>query len=301
MAPDETDLARPFLRWAGGKRHLARSIIPLLGPLRGRYFEPFLGAGAVLLALPREIPKVGSDTNAELIASYEAIRTDVSKVITILESLEQTEETYYEVRSWDRNSRGWETVSASEKAARMIFLNRLCFNGLYRVNAKNQFNVPWGNRRFHLAPEKTNLVKLSAYLNSPSREATPVDLQVRDYLDITAEAKAGDAVYFDPPYDPISKSASFVSYQAGGFTRDDQRALRDAAQELGARGVKVVVSNSDTSFIRSLYSDVDYFDVRAIESKRPIAAKSSSRQNVSELLITSSNLDVKGGQIAPRP
>lgn len=294
MNNDRAASPKPFLRWAGGKRHLVQHIVPLLFPISGRYFEPFLGAGAVLLSLPAEVSKIGSDTNEELISAYLAIRENAESVAEELMSLEQTEAKFYEVRNWDRDSETWLTRSVFEKTARLIFLNRLCFNGLYRVNSKNQFNVPWGKRSFDTSQEIENLLTLSRYMNLGSDFEKSVDLRISNYKQVVEDAQAEDVVYFDPPYDPSSASASFVGYQANGFDADDQRELSDIAKILISRGVKVVLSNADTNYIRELYSDADYFRVGRIESKRPIAACSASRAKVSELLIAGNNVSPSG-------
>ena len=204
---------RPFLKWAGGKRALLPEILPRVPMFTGMYIEPFLGAGAVMFAMPRETPKIVNDFNIDLIETYEMIRDFPDDIIRNLRKHQNTKEHFLAVRSWDRNEDfvGRDPV---ERAARFIYLNRTCFNGLYRVNSKGQFNVPFGNYvNPDLVMAKT-ILDASSFLSAKSQQGkSVVELTSGDYRIATSKAKAGDFVYLDPPYDPISVTSSFVAYQ----------------------------------------------------------------------------------------
>jgi DNA adenine methylase len=264
------DRPRPFLKWAGGKTQLIPQILARFPKKYARYFEPFLGGGAVFFALA---PKTAwlSDTNAQLIAAYTAIRDDLPSVVAALRSHVATEQHFYEVRAQQVGG-----LSEVQSAARTIFLNRTCFNGLYRVNSRGQFNVPFGKYKNPKICDVENLTRVSHALRS-------VTLRHADVFTAARDARAGDLVYFDPPYDPLSPSASFTSYTAGGFSREDQARLAGLARDLADRGVHVLLSNSDTPFIRQLYAG---FRVEGVFARRAINSRADRRGPVGELLIS---------------
>lgn len=274
---DQTSLS-PFLKWAGGKRALLSEILPRLMPISGRYFEPFLGAGAVLLSMPSGTERLASDVNVELIETYEVIRDEPEQLIQHLSEFQNTKESFLEIRSWDRLPE-FRDVPKVKRAARFIFLNKTCFNGLHRVNSKGQFNVPFGNYANPRIFDPQHIRKLSTSFGSDFY------LSSSGYLDLTAKVRAGDTVYFDPPYDPISATSSFVGYNEASFNRDDQIKLRDEAVRLIELGAKVLLSNADTPFIRTIYGDLDIFEVEQVSVNRAISANASSRRVVSEVLI----------------
>lgn len=263
--------ARPFIKWAGGKTQLLPEILARFPSRFNRYFEPFLGGAAVFFALePRKAAL--SDINADLIGTYKALRDDLPGVIRHLAKHEATEEHYYAVRAQDPAG-----LSPAASAARFIYLNRTCFNGLYRVNRSGKFNVPFGRYKNPRICHEENLEAVSEALQD-------VDLRVMSAFDSARRARRGDLVYFDPPYDPISPTASFTAYTSGGFGREQQVELAQLFTLLAKRGVHVVLSNSDTPFIRELYRD---FEVSQVMARRAINARGSGRGAVAEVLVTS--------------
>ena len=264
---------RPFLKWAGGKGKLIQQYIPYLPKKFKTYYEPFLGGAAVFFYLN---PPSGTltDINAELVNAYRCVRDNVEELILNLEAhqLRHCRDYYYEVRQ----SPG---VTNIEKAARLIYLNKTCFNGLYRENSKGAFNVPIGKYK---NPKICN----PALLRSVSAALQNAQINVRPFEDILEHASScDDFVYFDPPYHPLSPTSNFTAYSRYSFTQDDQIRLKYVFAELAERGVKVMLSNSDCPFIRELYSD---FNINSIIAPRLINSDARKRGNITELLITSS-------------
>jgi DNA adenine methylase len=215
---------------------------------------------------------------------YEIVRDSPNELIAALRRHVNEKSHFYEVRSWDRQS-GFMDRSAAERAARLIFLNKTCFNGLYRVNSKNEFNVPFGSVKNPDFVAESNIAAVSKFLNHRSRGGLTSTLMRGDYQVATRQACEGDFVYLDPPYDPLSATASFVSYQRGGFSREDQEKLRDEILRLTALGVHVLASNSDTDFMSRLFCDQDIFRVSRVHVRRSISANTTSRGSASELLV----------------
>ncbi len=281
-------MAKPFLKWAGGKGKLAPRIAERVSQASiaiTRYHEPFLGGGAVFFAL-READLIReaslADSNRDLIDAYTAIQNDVEGVIAALEKLERAYLSqdrsgraffYYEVRDHRRPR------SAAGKAARLIFLNKTCYNGLYRVNSQGRFNVPHGR---YVRPTILDAERLRAV----ARSLEGVELRVEDFAEACARAQPGDFVYLDPPYQPLSETAHFTSYTKDGFGVEEQRRLRDAFDDLTARGVPALLSNSDHPAVRELY---EVYAPAEVSMGRNINSKTSKRRAVSELLV--SNLD----------
>lgn len=297
-APEKTaQRPRPFLKWAGGKRELAPQIIEKFGRLDGRYFEPFVGAGAILFSNPSRVGNVVGDLNKELITTYRAIRDTPNKVAEVLRAMPQGRDHYYRIRALDRDPSFLTEGEPWEVAARMIYLNRLCFNGLYRVNSRNEFNVPYGKRRFDPDPEIMNLYLVSEFLSGDhdGSSKNPVDIREGSFETTLIGADVGDLVYFDPPYSPVSPTASFVGYQPTGFSRSDQENLRDLCISLSVRGVRAFVSNSDSEEIRGLYRDRSKFKIHVLQTKRRLAANPASRQPIREILIETTSHYIPGG------
>ncbi len=261
---------RPFLKWAGGKTQLLPQILARFPKVYRRYHEPFVGGGAVFFGL---LPAraILSDINADLVATYAAIRDDVGAVIAALEEHEVSETHYYAVRAQQPGE-----LTAVAAAARTIYLNRTCFNGLYRVNRRGEFNVPFGRYTNPTVCNSENLRAVSAAL-------ARVDLRCEDALAIGKRAQPGDLVYFDPPYDPVSPTASFTSYAKGGFGKEEQTALAEVFRSLAERGVNVVLSNSDTPFVRKLYKG---FRLEKVFARRAINSRADRRGVVSEVLVS---------------
>jgi DNA adenine methylase len=275
----------PFLKWAGGKRALVSQILQHVPSDIERYYEPFLGAGSLFFSLPESMPKFVSDYNSELISVYETIRDDVDGVLRELRKMTNTKDDYIVVRAWDRSPQ-FALRSATSRAARFIFLNKCGFNGLYRVNRSGQYNVPYGNPKTVDFIAEKNLRAVSSFLNAKTSDGSAAaEITSGDYREILRSASGyGDLVYFDPPYHPTSATSNFTSYSSDGFGEQDQIELRSEILRLTNAGVRILHSNSDTSFIRDLYKD-EVFRTNEVNVRRAIAAKSSSRGIITEVLI----------------
>ena len=275
-APKETfRLPAPFLKWVGGKRQLLPSILARI-PKRipGTYFEPFLGGGAVFFALAAEnrlTRAVLSDFNVDLIETYREVRNNVDAVIGALRCHRNESDYFYRVRSALPQS-----MSPPERAARMIFLNRCGYNGLYRVNAAGQFNVPFGRY-------SNPTICDEEALRAASRALQIAELREGDFQSAMGPVDGGDVVYFDPPYVPLSATSSLTSYTQGGFDADDQRRLRDFARQLKRRGVTVLLSNSSAEFVREIYGKG--FRWIEVDARRMVNCQPGARGPVRELLI----------------
>jgi DNA adenine methylase len=270
--------AQPFLKWAGGKNQLLKQFEPFFPTTIDSYLEPFLGGGAVFFHLKARCPKMRAvlrDNNAELINCYTVVRDHVQKLISALNAhLEQFQADgklyYYEVR------RQHSLKDPLERAARMIFLNKTCYNGLWRVNGSGQFNVPIGSYK----PERVTLYD-KANLLAAARALHGVDLAVSDFRKTLAGAGRGDFLYVDPPYDPLSATASFTSYTKESFGRPEQKELAGLCAEAARRGARVMLSNSDTPLIRELYSD---FKLHFVKARRAVNCDGARRGEVSEIV-----------------
>jgi DNA adenine methylase len=262
--------AQPFLKWAGGKRSMLPSLLPFVPAEFGAYHEPFVGGGAMFFALNPK-PSVLSDNNPELIDCYLAVQQDVESVIGALGRHQHDEKYFYAVRSQRPSA-----LQLPDRAARTIFLNRTCFNGLYRVNRQGRFNVPFGRYEAPTICNAPALRACSAALQSAA-------ISQADFATVLSRAVAGDFVYFDPPYLPISGTSKFTSYTSNGFSLHDHTRLRDVARELKARGVHVLLSNSAAPAIVNLYSQD--FQIIRVQAGRAINAKGSGRAKVEELII----------------
>jgi DNA adenine methylase len=267
--------AAPFVKWVGGKSRLLSQLRPLLPPgvEQMRHVEPFVGGGALFFSRrPRRA--LLTDINPSLVATYSAIRDDVEAVIGALRRLasRHSKESYYQVR--ERYNEG-RRVSTSKRAAMFIYLNKTCFNGLHRVNRKGAFNVPVG-------AYKNPRILNEDGLRTASQALQGADLRCASFDTLLENAKPGDFVYFDPPYEPVSQTASFTSYARNGFSREDQTRLRDVYKALDRRGCKLMLSNSDVPFIRDLYRD---FEVDTVAAPRAINCDATKRGKVSEVVV----------------
>ncbi|MDH4330554.1 MAG: DNA adenine methylase [Candidatus Moranbacteria bacterium] len=271
---------KPFVKWVGGKRQLLEQFKALgLYPPRNfdaenaTYFEPFVGGGAVFFDL---LPKnaVLSDWNEELVTTYNVIKDDVDNLIESLKNHKNEKEYFLSMRAKDLNE-----LSDVEIASRFIYLNRTCFNGMYRVNKSGGFNVPFGKQKKPLICDEDNLRKVSAILEN-------VSISKRDYKDVLNEAKKGDFVYFDPPYYPLNRTSNFTSYTADGFLEKEQEELRDTYFKLHKRGCFVMLSNSNTEFIRNIYSGLDKkIKINEVSASRMINSVASKRGKIKEVLV----------------
>lgn len=274
---------KPFVKWVGGKRQLIAQFHGLgaLSPdgfdqNKHTYFEPFVGGGAVFFEL---LPLNASinDINGELVTTYKIIRNDVSELISELLSGEYVydKDIFLKIRAWDTTS-----ISDLKRAARFIYLNRTAFNGMYRVNKSGQFNVPFGRYTNPQIVDEENLRKVSVVLKNTK-------VNNGSYKYVLDEAKRGDFIYFDPPYYPVSKTASFTTYSNDVFLQREQEELRDTFVELHERGCKVALSNSDTPFINDIFEPLknDGIVIHKVQAGRNINSKSNGRGKVFEVLI----------------
>ncbi|TAK58598.1 DNA adenine methylase [Patescibacteria group bacterium] len=274
--------AKPFIKWVGGKRQLLKQFKELglyppdgFDPVRHRYFEPFVGGGAVFFDLEPEKAYL-SDSNAELVTTYKVIRDDVGSLIKSLKKHRYEEKYYYKVRAQDPVS-----LSDVEVASRFIFLNRAGFNGMYRVNKSGKFNIPFGRHSNPLICDVENLRKVSETLQH-------TEIKVADYKKVLRYAQKGDFIYLDPPYYPVSKTASFTAYTAEEFLEKEQIELRDTFLELHKRGCFVMLSNSDTPFINKIYTEIKdrKINIHKIKAGRMINSDASKRGKINEVLVT---------------
>ncbi len=262
-------VAEPFLKWAGGKRQLLPELCKRVPKSFGTYWEPFLGGGALFFSL-RARPARLSDTNAELGTTWVAIKNDVEGVIDLLES-------YPYERGFFEKMRSARFSDPAAIAARMIYLNRAGFNGLYRVNSRGQFNVPFGRYKNPTICQADKLRMCHELLRSPD-----IEIECRDFR--TIEPERGDFVYFDPPYLPVSKTGDFVGYTSDGFSLHDHETLVAVARRLKSRGVHVMLSNSIAAL--PLYVHQACFDVETVDASRRINCKGSKRGSVQEIIVT---------------
>lgn len=263
----------PFIKWAGGKTRLLSQYEPFWPESWNHYHEPFLGGGAVFFRLMPDAATL-SDINGRLVKTYQAIRDDVDAVIAELERLRAChgKEHYYRSRTRFNQPRGLKSV---ELAALFIYLNKTCFNGLYRENRRGQFNVPIGSYR-------NPRIFDAGDLHAVSRALSDVELRVADFTDVLERAEPGDLVYFDPPYVPLSATSSFASYTKAGFSLQMQERLAGVFAELADRGCHVRLSNSDTPVVRELYSQ---WDLEVIQAPRMINSNARKRGCVDEVLV----------------
>lgn len=266
----------PILKWAGGKRQLLSEIIPLVPSSFDAYYEPFVGAGAVLLALQPQ-KAIVNDANTELITVYEVIRDNPSELIDLLKQHEakHNKEHYYLIRDLDRHEDAFSSLDKITKAARTIYLNRTCFNGLYRVNQKGYFNTPMGRNTSIQIVNEVGIQKISQYLNSAN-----IAFLNSDYHFALETVSSGDFVFLDPPYFPTSRD-SFVRYDMSPFGIEEQHELKKVCDQLTQKGIRFIESNSDCDEIRELYSDYRLIE---IDVRRSINARVDGRRG-KELII----------------
>lgn len=269
-------LVAPVVKWVGGKRQLLDEIRPLLPKRINSYCEPFLGGGAVLFSI-QPSKAIVNDLNGDLITVYETIRDDVESLIESLEKHENTSEYFYAIRDMDRNKEAYQAMSKVERASRLIYLNKTCFNGLFRVNSAGEFNSPFGHYKNPNIVNEPVLRAVSKYLSS-----SKITFCNEDFAVTLDRIGKGGFVYLDPPYDPVSDTASFTGYNKGGFDRNEQIRLKECCDELTRRGIKFMLSNSATDFIKELYKE---YDISIVQAKRAINSDASKRGAIEEVLI----------------
>lgn len=274
----EIEKLQPFTKWTGGKRKLIPKLKELMPEIYGNYYEPFIGGGALFFELSPRVAII-NDFNEELINCYIQIKENPIKLIEILKIHKEknSKEYYLEIRGLDRTDK-FKELSKVERAARIMYMLRVDFNGLYRVNSKNQFNVPYGNYANPKIVDEELINNISNYLNTYD-----ITITSGDFEDSVSTVKEGDFVYFDPPYIPLNETSSFTSYTHEGFSYEDQVRLRNTVRKLTEKGVKVMVSNSSSKLTIDLYEE---FNIHYVEVSRTNGAKSSSRGIIKEVIIT---------------
>lgn len=272
-------LVSPIVKWVGGKRQLLPDLLPLLPRRMADYIycEPFLGGGALLFAIQ---PKraIVNDINFDLIGLYSVVRDDVESLISELEKFKNDSDSYYSVREWDRDKEYYKNLSPLKKSARLIYLNKTCYNGLFRVNNAGEFNTPFGNYKNPNIVNAPTLRAVNRYFSTNN-----IDFTAHDYTHVLENLPTKTFVYLDPPYDPVSDTANFTGYTKGGFGKEAQIKLRKQCDELDRRGIKFMLSNSATDFIKEQYSA---YQIRELSAKRNINSIGNKRGDVPEVVVT---------------
>lgn len=263
----------PIVKWVGGKRQLMFELLKNMPNSYNRYFEPFIGGGALFFELQPQNGYI-SDKNEELINLYSVVRDDVYNLIADLNEHEISKEYFLKIRNLDRTEI-YNKLSNIQKASRFVYLNRTCFNGMYRVNSQGQFNVPFGNYKNPKIVDAENLINCSKLLKN-------TEICCADFSKILNKVQKGDFVYFDPPYVPLNETSSFTSYTKDGFDLDMQFKLRDVCDELDSRGVMFMLSNSDTKLVNELYSN---YVIKKVFASRAINANGNGRGKITEILV----------------
>lgn len=271
-------LLGPMLKWVGGKRQLLSEIVPMIDSKCSTYVEPFVGGGAVLFNMqPKKA--IINDYNQELINVYKTVRDNLDDLLVELKVHEEKNSVdyYYEIRALDRED-SFKKMSDVEKAARIIYLNKTCYNGLYRVNSSGQFNSPYGRYKNPNIVNETVLRAICKYFNS-----NEIEILNGDYREALKNLEKASFVYLDPPYMPISSSSSFTGYTEGGFGYNGQVELKKECDKLTEQGIRFLQSNSDCEEIRELYKD---YKIKTVKAKRNINSVAKKRGEINEVLIS---------------
>ena len=281
--PETLARLKPFTKCTGGKRQLLPILKDLMPKEYDTYYEPFIGGGALFFDLKPD-KAVINDFNTELIYAYNEIRLNPQKLVSLLREHEKKNQElgkkhYLEIREADRSD-SINQMTNTERAARIMYMLRVNFNGLYRVNSKNQFNVPYGKYKKPKIVDEKLIFAISEYLNS-----NDITILNGDFEWAVKDAKKGDFVYFDPPYAPISATSAFTSYTHEGFGTNEQYRLRELFVELTNKGVKVMLSNSDVGAIRELYEPLESVNIIEIQANRMYTTRASTEKTVQELII----------------
>jgi len=271
-------LVTPVVKWVGGKRQIINEIVKYV-PKYSTYYEPFLGGGAVLFELQPKTAVV-NDINSELISLYEVIKNNVDELIESLREHERKngEAYFYRIREQDRDKEHYNLLTPIQRASRLIYLNKTCYNGLFRVNKAGQFNTPFGNYKNPNIVNEYTLKAVSSYFNKAQ-----ITFACKDFDEVLKGARKGAFVYLDPPYDPVSDTASFTGYDKGGFDQSEQIRLKNTCDKLNEKGIKFLLSNSATDFIKGLYKDK--YIIKTIQAKRAINSKADKRGEIDEVLV----------------
>jgi len=265
---------QPFIKWAGGKRQILKDLIDSMPKKYNRYYEPFIGGGALFFHIMPANAYI-SDINPELINLYKVVRDNVEELIEDLKKHKNKEEYYYNIRNIDRTPdyKNWSPV---QKASRLIYLNKTCFNGLYRMNNKGYFNVPFGFYKNPKIIDKENLIACAKLLQN-------TEIVLGSFLEIENKVKEGDFVYFDPPYVPVSQTSSFTKYYKDDFDYDMQFELKELCDRISKKKVYFMLSNSYIDFVTKLYKN---YPIKKVDAIRAINCKGDRRGKINEAIIT---------------
>ncbi|AJM72066.1 DNA methyltransferase [Mycoplasma yeatsii GM274B] len=278
IKPGQQDI-KPFVKWAGGKTQLLNTLLKYVPKEFNRYYEPFIGGGALLFKIKPNNFWI-NDFNKELVSAFLCFK-DNDKFVKMIEQIEKhqqnhSEEYFYKIRDLDRE-KSFANASIDQIASRFIYLNKSCFNGLYRVNKNGFFNVPSAKKTNVVCYDPNNFKSIRNYFQNSECKITSLD-----FSKAVETAQSGDFVYFDPPYDNYEEQKNFTSYNKDGFSKQDQIRLADLFKELDKKNVKVMLSNHDTKFIRELYKG---FEIIEVEARRNINSNALKRGNVKEVII----------------
>ena len=277
---------KPFVKWAGGKRQIIDKLLKLAPVEYNTYYEPFVGGGALLFELSPKVAVI-NDSNKELMNVYKILSTDegYEETLKLLNTYEKKhdEAFYYKIRNLDKDKEKFAKLTDYERAARTIYLNKACFNGLYRVNSKGEFNVPFNKKLKINTYDGQNMTLAYVYF-----QTNKITMLSTDFEEAVKDAKKGDFIYFDPPYDSENDD-TFNSYTEEGFGKDEQIRLARVYKELSDRGCYVMLSNHNTTLINELYKD---FNINVITAKRNINSKGEKRGSVEEVIITNYEVDM---------
>ncbi len=267
----------PFLKWVGGKRQLIEQIKPVLPKdfSKLKYFEPFIGGGAVFFHFQNK-NSVINDFNGDLVNAYLSVKNNLEELLVSLKKHENTSEYFYKIRELDRGE-AFKSMSSVDRASRLIYLNKTCYNGLYRVNNSGEFNSPFGNYKNPNIVNEPVIRAVSKFLIDNNISISNVD-----YAEAIKTADEKSFIYFDPPYQPVSDSSNFTGYVQGGWQEDDQIRLKETCDELANRNIKFLLSNSSSGFIKDLYKD---YSITTIQANRAINSVGDKRGAVDEVLI----------------
>jgi len=267
-------MCKPFVKWVGGKRQLLDDIKTNMPKKYNRYFEPFVGGGALFFDLQPQNAYI-NDYNHELINLYEIVKNKPNELIEDLKKHQNDEEYYYNIRKLDREPNEYEKISKVKKASRFIFLNKTGYNGLYRVNKKGQNNVPFGKYKNPKIFEEDNIFECSKCLQSAT-------ITTGDFENVKEYIKKGDFVYFDPPYVPLNMTSNFTAYTDKGFDENMQFRLKELCDHINGIGAYFLLSNSYTEFVLNLYKD---YQIITVKANRTLNCKADGRGKIKEVLV----------------
>lgn len=271
------EILRPFLKWAGGKKQLLPEIKKYVPANYSTYYEPFVGGGAVFFELkPKKA--VINDISQELINVYRVVKNNVERLIKDLKKHKNNRDYFYKIRVLDRDKE-YEKLSSIEKASRIIYLNKTCYNGLFRVNRQGYFNVPFGRYKNPNIINEKVLRAVSNYLIDNN-----IKILNKDFAEVLDKIEKNCFIYFDPPYNPLSESSSFTGYTFSGFGEEEQRRLKKLCDRLNKDGYRFLISNSATPFILNLYKYYKETTV-IVKTNRSINCIASKRGEIEEVLI----------------